>query len=108
MPKFTDGNGDRKFIKGKGRRQDMDLAQYDRDSKRHDSYVDVILSKHKEDLSADDEKRKTEEQIRKQKSELAEKARRADKIAKKKVQEDKAALKKRIVARAKKDLKKCT
>lgn len=108
MPKFTDGNGDRKFIRGRGRRQDMDLAQYDRESKRHDSYVDAVLSKHKEDLSADDEKCKAEEQMRKQKYELAERARHAAKIAKKKVQEDKTALKKRIVARAKKDLKKCT
>jgi hypothetical protein len=107
MPKFTDGNGDKKFIYGRGRKSDLDLSLYDDPaSKRQDLYVDKILSKYKEDASKDEEKRKAEESRRATLVELERKKMKAAMAAKKIAKKAQEARRKRMVDRAKKDMKK--
>ena len=107
MPKFTDGNGDKKFIYGKGRKRDLDLSTYDDPaSQRHDAAVNKVLSKHEEDPSKDEEKRKAEEARRAVLAELERKRMKAAKTAKSLAKKEQLARTKRMVALAKKDSKK--
>ena len=96
MPKFTDGNGDRKFIKGPGRKTDLDLGNFESSTrKKYDSKVDKILAKYEEDKIALDKKIQEEEERRKELSRIEEQRLKLEKKRRKQSRKAKEAAQKR-------------